>query len=215
MVKKIVRTIAIILYGVLLFLAIITSRRFSLDALLSYSPSSPFLSMLFLMGLYALKSISVFFPLVILQIAAGFLFSAPVAIIVNIFGMVIACTLPYLLGKFAGAEAAQKKISENEKISRIIERQKEHEFFLTFFLRVISCLPGDLVSMYLGTLNFNFLKYLLASVLGILPGLVPATLLGQSITEPLSPQFIISLSITIACSLISMLVFYVYNKREP
>ena len=215
MVKKIVRTIAIILYGVLLFLAIITSRRFSLDALLSYSPSSPFLSMLFLMGLYALKSISVFFPLVILQIAAGFLFSAPVAIIVNIFGMVIACTLPYLLGKFAGAEAAQKKISENEKISRIIERQKEHEFFLTFFLRVISCLPGDLVSMYLGTLNFNFLKYLLASVLGILPGLVPATLLGQSITEPLSPQFIISLLITIACSLISMLVFYVYNKREP
>lgn len=213
MIKKAIKIIAIILYAALLCLALISSRRFSFDALVSYSPSSPMLAALFLLGLYALKSISVFFPIVLLQIAAGFLFSPWIALFINLLGLVIVFTLPYFLGKFAGADTAERKIDKNEKLLRIIQKQKKNEFFLTFFLRVISCLPGDLVSMYLGTLKFDFHKYLIASVLGTLPGMIPATLMGQSITEPLSPQFIISVLITVVCSLLSMLIYYIYSKK--
>lgn len=213
MIKKAVKIIAIILYTALLCLALIYSRRFSFDTLLAFSPESPLLAALFLLGLYALKSISVFFPIVLLQIAAGFLFSPWIALFVNMLGLVIVFTLPYFFGKFAGADAAERKIKKSEKLSRIIEKQKKNEFFLTFFLRVISCLPGDLVSMYLGALNFDFYKYLIASILGTLPGLIPATIMGQSITQPLSPQFIISVIITIVCSLLSILIYYFYSKK--
>lgn len=212
--KKIINTLALIFYALLIGAVFVHTRDFSIDKLLTYTPQSPFLAAFFLFGLYALKSISVVFPIILLQIASGFLFPAPIALLVNLIGAVIDFALPYFLGKFTGAEAAEKKISKNPNLIRLFEKQHKHEFFLTFFLRVISCLPSDLVSMYLGALKFKFDRYLVASMLGALPGIIPATFMGQSITDPLSPQFITALSITIICSILSFVIYYFYTKRK-
>lgn len=212
--KKIINTLALILYVLLIGIVFVNTRDFSIDKLLTYSPESPFLAAFFLFGLYALKSISVVFPIILLQIASGFLFPAPIALLINLIGAVIDFTLPYFLGKFTGADAAEKKIAKNPTLVRLFEKQHKHEFFLTFFLRVISCLPADLVSMYLGALKFKFDRYLVASMLGTLPGLVPATFMGQSITDPVSPEFITALSITIICSVLSFLIYYIYTKKK-
>ena len=186
----------------------------TLDNLLSFSPQNKLFAALFLFGLFALKSISVFFPIIILQIASGFLFPAPIALLVNLIGTAIGFALPYFMGMFVGAEKAEEKINKNENIRRIIEKQRKHEFFLSFFLRVISCLPSDLVSMYLGLLRFKFPRYMLSSMLGALPGIIPATFMGQSITDPLSPEFIGAALITLFCSAVSILVYYIYNKKH-
>ena len=61
--------------------------------------------------------------------------------------------------------------------------------FMSFFLRVISCLPGDTISMYFGASKMPFWTCLLGSFLGTLPGMVASTLLGMSITDPSSPMF--------------------------
>lgn len=214
MLKKAVKIATIILYGILIVLAIYEARHLTLDSLISYTPDNKLLAALFLIGLFALKSISVFFPIVILQMASGFLFSAPVALIINLIGTAIGFTLPYFLGFFTGAEAAERKIARNEKLKRIIEKQRKHEFFLCFFLRVISCLPSDLVSMYLGMLKFKFVRYLISSILGALPGIIPATFMGRSITNPFSPAFIGSLLITVVCSAISIAVYHFYKKKQ-
>ena len=213
MIKKVFKIVVIILYAFLLIMAFITARRFSFDSIESYSPKSPFLTAIFILGLYALKSISIFFPMVILHVATGFLFPTPVAILLNILGTAIMSSLPFYMGKLTGADFAKRKIEENDKIRKIIEKQKKHQFSLTFFLRIISCLPGDIVSMYLGTLNFNFPRYLVASILGILPGLIPATIMGQSITEPLSKEFLTALGITLLCTLVSIIIYYIYDKK--
>lgn len=214
MLRKIIKVITVILYAVLICMAIYQARNMTLDDLLSYTPSNKLLAALFLFGLYALKSISVFFPIIILQMAAGFLFPAPIALAVNLTGTAIGFALPYYLGMFTGAEAAERKIEQNENIKRIIDKQRRHEFFLTFFLRVISCLPSDLVSMYLGLLKFKFPHYMISSMLGALPGIIPATFMGRSITDPLSPEFIGALSITIVCSVASMLAYYIYYRKQ-
>ncbi len=213
MLKKTIKFITIILYALLIGMAIYQARHLTLDNLISYSPQNKILAALFLFGLYALKSISVFFPIILIQIAAGFLFPAPIALVVNLIGAVIDFTLPYYLGMFTGAEAAERKVSQNKSIKKFIEKQQKHEFFLTFFLRVISCLPSDLVSMYLGMLKFKFSRYMIASMLGALPGIIPATFMGRSITDPMSAEFIIAASITLFCSLISILAYYIYSKK--
>ncbi len=214
MTKKIINTLALILYALLIFIVFINTRDFSIDKLLTYTPQSPLLAAFFMFGLYAIKSISVVFPIILLQIASGFLFPAPIALLINFIGAIIDFTLPYFLGKFTGAEAAEKKFSKHPALTRLFEKQHQHEFFLTFFLRVISCLPCDLVSMYLGALKFKFDRYLVASMLGTLPGLIPATFMGQSITDPLSPQFITALSITIVCTVLSFVIYYIYKKKK-
>lgn len=214
MLKKIIKIITATIYVFLIGAAIYYARTFTIENILSFSPSDKILAALFIMGLYALKSISVFFPIIILQIVSGFLFPAPVALIINLAGAIIDFTLPYYIGLFCGAAAAEKKIKQNPKINNLIEKQRNHEFFLTFFLRVISCLPSDLVSMYLGMLKFKFMRYLTASMLGALPGIIPATFMGQSIREPFSAEFITAGLITIICSLVSILLFYIYNKKH-
>ncbi len=213
MLKKLIKFITVILYIILIGMAIYQARHLTLDNLISYSPSNKLLAALFLFGLYALKSISVFFPIVILQITAGFLFPAPVAFLVNMIGVVIDFALPYYLGMFTGAEAAERKIKKNENIKRFIERQQKHEFFLTFLLRVISCLPSDLVSMYLGMLKFKFARYMVASISGALPGIIPATFIGRNITNPKSPEFIGAALFTLLCSVVSIIVYYIYSKK--
>ena len=212
--KKFINILALTLYAVLIFVVFINTRDFSIDTLLTYTPEIPLLAALFLLGLYALKSISIVFPIILLQIVSGFLFSAPVALLINLLGAIIDFIIPYFIGKFTGAEAAEKKISKSPSLSRLFEKQHKHEFFLTLFLRVISCLPADLVSMYLGALKFEFNRYLIASMLGTLPGLIPATFMGQSITDPLSPQFITALSITVICSILSFAIYYIYAKKK-
>lgn len=212
--KKFFNTLALILYAVLIFTVFVNTRDFSIDTLLTYTPKSGALAALFMLGLYALKSISVVFPIILLQIASGFLFPAPIALLINLIGAIIDFTIPYFLGKFTGADAAEKKISKNPALKKLFEKQHKHEFFLTFFLRVISCLPADLVSMYLGALKFKFDRFLISSMLGTLPGLIPATFMGQSITDPLSPEFITALLITIICSVLSFVIYYIYTKKK-
>lgn len=211
--KKFLKILTLVLYSTLIMLSIIYLRDITIDELLSYSPENVFLAILFMLGLNVLKSISVLFPIIVLQIASGFLFNPVLAIIVNILGSAIVYTVPYFLGRFTGAEKAEKKIKANPKLVSIFEKQHKHEFFLSFFLRAISCLPGDLVSMYLGALKFCFPKYLIASMLGNLPGLIPATFMGTSITDPLSPEFITAAVITVFTALLSVVIYHFHNKK--
>ena len=212
--KKLFRIVIIILYSVLLCLAIVCARRMTLDDLVSYAPSNLFMAVLFILWIYVIKSVSVFFPIILIQIASGFLFSAPLALAVNLLGIIIDAVIPYYIGKYSGSEAVERKTKSNERLKKVIDRLHKHEFFLPFFLRVISCLPSDLIGMYFGAHKLNFSKYLLASIAGVLPGAIPATFMGRSITEPLSPQFIISVLITVFSALISVVVFYVYTKKQ-
>jgi len=214
MLKKALKIITAFLYAILIIFALFKARNMTPQDIIEYSPSNIYLAALFILMLFALKSISVFFPIIILQMASGFLFPAPVALIINLTGTAIGFILPYYLGMLVGADSAEKRIKKNETLSRIIKRQRSHEFFLTFFLRVISVLPSDAVSMYLGVLRFDFRKYLASSMLGALPGIIPATFMGKSITEPFSPVFIGSLLITVVCSMISIIAYWIISKKH-
>jgi len=213
-VKKIINITFVTICALLAVFILFRHDDFSVEMILSYTPENVFLAALFMLLLYAVKSISVIFPVILLQMASGFLFPAPLALLINFIGAFIEFSIPYYIGLFAGAEAAEKKIQKNEKISGFIKRQKEHSFFVPFFLRVISVLPCDLVSMYLGAIRLPFFNFLWGSFLGTLPGIIPATFMGKSITDPLSPAFLISVSVTAVCSLVSLLIFKIYSKKN-
>jgi len=188
--------------------------EFSVEMILSHSPENVFLASLFMLLLYAVKSISIVFPAIVLQMACGFMFSAPLALTINFLGALIEFTIPYFIGRFTGSEYAERKIQKNKRIAKFINSQKEHYFFVPFFLRVISVLPCDLVSMYLGAIRLPFLSFLTASLLGTFPGIIPATFMGKSITKPLSPEFLTAASITVICSLLSFLLFKLHQKES-
>lgn len=186
----------------------------SAEALLSFTPSNPLLAAGLLLALYAVKSLSVLFPLLILYIAAGALFPPGIALLVNLAGVGICVSLPYWIGRFAGDATVERLMEKHPKIRSAVEGQRKNDVFLSFFLRVVGCLPGDVVSLYLGSLRIPYSRYLLGSVLGLFPSLTLATLIGASVAEPTSPMFILSVSCTVLLSAASLVFYRFYRKRD-
>lgn len=208
----------IIRYGllgliVLAILFLLATGDFSVQALLEFTPEDPTKAAIVLLLLYALKSATIFFPIIVLEIAAGHLFSPLVALGINFAGILIVLTIPYGIGHFGGIDAIQKVVQKYPRLGEIIDKQQEGPFFLCFFLRVISCLPGDIVTMYLGATRMPFWKNIIAGTLGILPGMILATFLGSSIQDPESPAFWISAILMVTLSLLSLLLYYLYRRR--
>lgn len=192
---------------------LIGNQDVSVETLLAFTPKDPAKAAIVMLLLYALKSATIFFPLIILEIAAGHLFSPWAALGINFVGMLIILTIPYLMGKAAGIEAIQKLVQKYPRFGEIIGKQQDNALFLCFFLRIISCLPGDVVTMYLGATQTPFWQNLIAGAMGVLPGMILATFMGSSIQDPQSPSFWISAILMVTLTLLSLLLYYIYRRR--
>ena len=67
-----------------------------------------------------------------------------------------------------------KTDSSNETVfgTLLIQRQSSNIVFFSFFLRTLLFLPLEAVSMYFGAVKADFKKYMLGSILGMLPNIV-------------------------------------------
>ncbi len=191
-----------------------SGEEFTPESLLNFAPEEPFFAAIFLILLYAFKSLTVFFPIIVLNVLGGFLFEPAHALIVNTVGVLVELTIPYWIGRASGAGFADKLCQKHPKLAEIIGEGSNNNFFMSFFLRVISCLPGDAISMYFGARKVPFWTCLLGSFLGTLPGMVAATLLGINITDPSSPMFWVSVGLTVGISVISFLVYFLWRRAK-
>lgn len=187
---------------------LIASPKISVQTLLSYTPKSHAAAAVALLALYAFKSATVFIPLILLQITAGHLFSPGIALIINFIGMIITLTVPYWIGRFAGMNTVRKLTDRYPKLGRLSNSR-----FLCFFLRIISCFPGDIVTMYLGAAKTPFARNLIFGLLGVMPGMILSTLIGESILDIGSPMFWISVGLTVILSAASAVLYYIYTRK--
>lgn len=209
---------AIIKFAVILAMLLLTLlickvfNVFTAENILSITPKNQLLAVIVLLVFYALNSLSIFFPIAVLYAAVGTIFPLPLALLVNFLGALLCTVLPYVIGKFKGQEYVDTLTNRYPKLKSIFDMEKGKDWFLSYFLRVINLLPMDLVSMFLGAAGVDTVKYMTGSMLGNLPGIIAITIVGQSITDPTSPTFIISLSVTVLISVVSVVVFWIYKK---
>jgi uncharacterized membrane protein YdjX (TVP38/TMEM64 family) len=170
------------------------------------------LSVLILLLLYTLKGLSVAFPIAVLEVVAGMVFPLPIALLLNLIGIVIVLTIPYNIGRITGYDLADRITGQNRWLKRICDYQSENEFFVSFLLRVVAVLPGDIVSMYLGASGIRFPQFLTGCLLGALPRMIAYTIAGDSIMTPNSPAFIISVLLSVLLAVISFAVHYHLNR---
>lgn len=210
---SILKLIPFTLCILLILCYLIFGKEISVQTIIDYTPKSPFLATIILLLMYGFKSISIVFPLIILEIAGGHLFPTIPAIIINTIGIMICHVVAYWIGHISGTAALEKLVEKHSIIETIIQNQNNNSFFICFLLRTLYCLPGDIVSMYLGAAKTPFKCYLFASTLGTLPSTILATLFGASITEPSSPMFWISVVLMTLFAGASWLFYHIYKKK--
>ncbi len=189
---------------VLMICCIVFHDQLTLDTILRYTPKRPVLAAVVLLALYALKSLSVFFPIYLLYAAGGILFPLPVAIAINALGTAVTLSVPYWLGRWGVARYLTRLVDKHPKAQRLCRMQQEQAFWSSFLLRIIACLPCDIVSLYMGSLRIPYLRYVAGGVVGFLPPVVALTVMGMSVTTPGSPVFLGALLGEIAIMAVSI-----------
>lgn len=208
------RFVPLILCIVFMAIYLFSGQEITAESLLDYAPEKPLYAAIFLILLYAFKSLTVFFPIIVLNVLGGFLFEPVHALIINSVGVLVELAIPYWIGRSSGAGFAERLCDKYPRLGEVMGESSDNNLFMSFFLRVISCLPGDAISMYFGACKTPFGTYLLGSFLGTIPGVITATLLGMSITDPSSPMFWISIVLTVGLSVVSFLAYYFWKRAK-
>ncbi len=213
--KKLIPIAAMLLMGIVFTVVVKNSEEpLSVNTILRYTPDNVILAAGILLMLFALKSLTVVFPLSVLYLASGILFQPMPAVLVSIVGLAITITIPYWIGRYSGKQVVQNICDKYPKAEQIAKYQETNIFFSCFITRIVGFLPGDIVSLYFGACDTAYGIYLAAGIAGSLLSILTTTVLGEKIQNPFSIEFVIVLLCRILVSLGAVVINYRLNKKK-
>ena len=196
-------------------LAVLFTHRNALtaDGIASLVPRNLFLAALVMLGLFALKSLSLVVYCGLLYAADGILFPLPLAIFINLLGTVVMVSLPYAIGRKKGALAVEQLRKKYPRLEDLHQHREGNSLVLAYLIRMAR-LPSDIASLYMGAVSIPYKSYLLGSLLGLLPHMITFPIMGMGVQDMGSPAFLISLSAELAYVVASAAFFAIYHRRK-
>jgi len=127
---------------------------------------------------YALRPL-ILFPASLLTVAAGFVFGPVLGLFFTVLGSNISASVAYLAGRYFGRGFQDSNRTSNT-LQGYAERLQKNSFESVLILRLIF-VPFDAVNYAAGLLHVRYRPFVLATVLGSLPGTTSFVLFGASI----------------------------------
>ncbi len=195
--------------GILLYRS---SGSLTVQELLRYQPENKLLAALVMCGLFLLKSVDFLIHFGVLFAMSGVMYPLPLALFVNVFGILIISTVPYWIGRRLGAPLLDQLCEKHPRLRNVEKLGIQSEIVLNVLIRVMG-IPVNIASLYMGARRFSFGKYLFASVLGNMSMMVPYTLMGLNADNPNSPIFIWSAMSELILSVCAIITYVFLLKR--
>jgi len=165
-------------------------------------------------ALYAARPL-VLFPASLLTLAAGFVFGPVLGTLLVILGSNISASIAYVVGRYFGG-----RLLDSERATgmtrRYTERLRENGFESVLMMRLVYA-PYDLVNYLAGSLKIRWTPFILATVLGSLPGTLSFVLFGASVEGDFTgemPRLHPLLLLTSALIFAGSLLLSMYLKRR-
>jgi len=206
---KLSKHASIIILAILLLVFFVITLNITSEDLQDYFQSSMIFGIVGFLFLYAVKSITMTFPNSVLYIAAGFLFPTWIAILVTYIGLTLSLSVGYWAGRKLGETNVYDSFAKQKHLHSLIQKYGHDLPLLCFMLRLLS-LPFGFANFFFGALKMPFFKYVLISLLGVTPIMLPIVFSGASITNPLSPKFLIPFGISVA---IIFIIFVIFKRK--
>ncbi len=172
-----------------------------------------FVASLILLGTFTLKSLFFFLPLFLIFISSGMILPIIPAAILSIVGVTIEFSLTYLYGYFLGTDLVEKIVSKYPKFDEIVSYRSSNNIKVAFFLRLAPVMPEP-VSLVLGATGNNYIEYILASVMGVMPKLLIFTLIGNAIINPITSIDVAVFVGAILIWLAALKTFQIHDKNN-
>ncbi|PCJ21350.1 MAG: hypothetical protein COB02_01825 [Candidatus Cloacimonadota bacterium] len=155
--------------------------------------------------LYTIRPV-ILFPPSIMALSSGLIFGPYLGVLYTFIGESLSSILSYSLGYYFGKDILKKY--QNSKFGKLLysDNIKQNSFFTILILR-LSFIPFDPVCYLSGALHINFKNYLLATILGIIPGCISFVFLGSSFSDPKN------LIVTFISLFIAILMYFLSKSK--
>ena len=156
------------------------------ERIAAWTPGQSCLAALALLALYGLKGLTAALPATALAAAAGLALPFPLALGTNLCGTAAAQAGPYFIGR-RKQEALAELAARHPRLTALEAGPAGgREVFL---LRLAGVLPVELVSLWLGAAGTPWRAYFAGGLLGSLPRVLSATVLGTALWDLGGPRF--------------------------
>lgn len=131
------------------------------------------------------------FPDSILAIGGGIVFGLAKGYIYTVIGALIGASISFYISRKLGRNFV-KKIT-NEKLDNIENIINSKGFFVVLILRLIPLFPFDIISYSAGLTSIKYKDFLMATIIGTVPGILVFTNIGAQSVNIGSNSFYISI----------------------
>lgn len=207
---KILLILAIILISVLVV------RKYSLSDIRNIIDSYGAFGPLIYILLFTILPIF-FFPVPILVLAAGIAFGLKLGTLYTVIGSFFNALLMYYIGKFLARDFANDFLNNKVSVNMRDKLKSDNQKTLTsvfFVLRLVPLVSYNLINYVAGLTEIKLGRYLLTTVIGILPGLLVFLNAGDKSLNVKSPEFFMAIVFLVLLTLISLVILKLYLKKE-
>ena len=164
----------------------------------TYIKGGTFTVGLIIIAFTVIESFALVFPPAVIFAVSGLLIdNLWVAILINFIGVALSVILPYYLGRFTGKDMLDTLKEKFPKIKKLDDFAGKNEFMVVYVVKASGVIPSDLMNVVYGAMNINFMKYFIASNIGMLPFNILFTLLANKgdLSNPYSLLYIIPIPV--------------------
>jgi len=154
------------------------------------------------------------FIAVALSAVGGLLFGTIPGTLYTIVVATTSALIPFTMARRLGREWVESKL-KGKKLEAIYEQSAgDKGFVFVLLMRLIPVLPWEVQNYVGGLTKVPVVKYILGTMLGIVPGTFSLVFLGSSISDPGAWQFWAAIALKVVTALIPVVAVYIQNRRQ-
>lgn len=148
-----------------------------------------------------------FIPMLPVTLFGGYTFGAITGTLLNIIGAGNSAVVAFYITRNIKSKRIRSFL-ENHRKQIISDQIEKHGFRVVLYIRLIPFIPFDSINYGMGLSKVKVRDYVVASYIGIIPGIFVANFVGNSLRNIWSIQFIVA----ILLYGFVILIPYIYNK---
>ncbi len=162
--------------------------------------------------LFSLTPFAPFFSAV-LALASGLIFGFFYGSVLIMIGASCSSTIGFYLARYFGAWLKKRNQHQSIALEKLEKSFSDNGFIVIFILRLLPIAPFDLISYAAGFSKIRYRDYIIATVIGMFPGVLIYANIGDSAINIHSKGFYISIALLLLLTVIVLGVKNTIQKR--
>ncbi|WP_194833549.1 TVP38/TMEM64 family protein [Nocardia sp. XZ_19_369] len=152
-------------------------------------------------------------PRTVFTVSAGLLFGPVLGIALAVGATTVSAALAVLLVRALDREQVASRLT-HPAVRAVDDRLRRRGWLAVGSLRLIAFVPFSVLNYCCGLSSIRFWPYMVATLLGVLPGTVGTVILGDALTGNTHPALIVFSGVLIAIGVVGLVVDARWNNGE-